>query len=284
MRHDEIEGEWLNLAEFHAIDLFAFRLWMETPDPVSALSSGLTRSLAFYRRVAYEIKVSRSDLLRELRKPGKRATALALTHQFFFATTPGLVHRGELPAECGLVEVEGSTVNVVRPAPMRKPTRSLKTEDMVALLRARHIGSNTRKYREQARIASGLLRATETEYRRSEILLGQARMTMLREKGQLLVAGSEWSGPWPLRQERQRDTRVVVTDVNVYDGPKRNDGLDHLRVGTVYVRPVERFEQPDWLDAGDFLISFRAEAESGRLVTLPPRLAADRGICLDGAS
>lgn len=58
-----------------------------------------------FRRVAFEVKVSRSDFLAELKKPLKRRYALMLSNEFFFATPPGLIRAGELPAECGLVEV-----------------------------------------------------------------------------------------------------------------------------------------------------------------------------------
>jgi hypothetical protein len=58
-----------------------------------------------FRRVAYEIKVSRADFLAELRQPRKRARALLLSNEFYFITPPGLVKDAELPPECGLVEV-----------------------------------------------------------------------------------------------------------------------------------------------------------------------------------
>lgn len=60
-----------------------------------------------YRRVAYEIKVSRSDFARELADPSKRAPALAVSNQFFFAAPKGLIRPEELPPECGLIEVNG---------------------------------------------------------------------------------------------------------------------------------------------------------------------------------
>jgi len=58
-----------------------------------------------FRRVAYEIKVSRADLLAELRQPRKRARALLFSNEFYFITPPGLMHAGELPPECGLAEL-----------------------------------------------------------------------------------------------------------------------------------------------------------------------------------
>jgi hypothetical protein len=57
------------------------------------------------RRIAIEIKVSRSDFLNEIKHPTKRRRALLLSNEFYFATPPGLVKIEELPPECGLVEV-----------------------------------------------------------------------------------------------------------------------------------------------------------------------------------
>lgn len=57
-----------------------------------------------FRRVAYEIKVSRADFLNELKQPRKRARALLLSNEFYFVTLPGIVKVGELPPEAGLIE------------------------------------------------------------------------------------------------------------------------------------------------------------------------------------
>lgn len=56
-------------------------------------------------RIAYEVKVSRSDLIRELKNPWKRQAALSVAHRWVLATPPGLVRDGELPEGAGLVEV-----------------------------------------------------------------------------------------------------------------------------------------------------------------------------------
>ena len=66
--------------------------------------------------IAYEVKVSRSDLLSELKAPMKRRPALRYSNRFYFATPKGLVKPGELPIECGLVEVDEGVAKVVTPA------------------------------------------------------------------------------------------------------------------------------------------------------------------------
>jgi hypothetical protein len=72
-----------------------------------------------FRRVAFEIKVGRSDFLAELRQPLKRRRALLLSNEFYFITPPGLVKASELPPECGLAEVRGEWVHFLHAAPWR---------------------------------------------------------------------------------------------------------------------------------------------------------------------
>ncbi len=57
------------------------------------------------QRVAYEIKISRSDFTREICQPLKRRPALLLTNQFYFVTPAGLLKPEEIPQECGLMEI-----------------------------------------------------------------------------------------------------------------------------------------------------------------------------------
>ena len=59
-----------------------------------------------HARTVYEIKVSRSDFLREIAKPVKRRKALMFSNYFYFATPPGLIRPDELPVECGLYEIQ----------------------------------------------------------------------------------------------------------------------------------------------------------------------------------
>lgn len=81
---------------------------------------------ARFRRVAYEIKVSRSDFRKEISNPYKRRRALLLSNEFYFITPPGLVNDPALlPVEAGLIEVHPAspfgtpTFTVVVSAPWR---------------------------------------------------------------------------------------------------------------------------------------------------------------------
>jgi hypothetical protein len=53
----------------------------------------------------FEIKVARSDWLRELKQPQKTAEALRHADYFWIAATPGVVKVDELPDRWGLIEV-----------------------------------------------------------------------------------------------------------------------------------------------------------------------------------
>lgn len=90
------------------LDAFAMHLWP---------SKG-------YRRVAYEVKVSRSDWLQELADSGKNAQALLLAHEFWFALGPGVFRDEDWPKHfhrlrgCGilLVNEAGEFDEVQRPS------------------------------------------------------------------------------------------------------------------------------------------------------------------------
>lgn len=57
-----------------------------------------------YRRVAYEVKASRSDLRRELEQPWKCEAALGLSNQFYLVIPTGLLEGIRIPDEWGIIE------------------------------------------------------------------------------------------------------------------------------------------------------------------------------------
>lgn len=72
---------------FQSIDMWAMYTW--TPRVM----------------IAYEVKVSRADFRREVKAPTKRKLALFYSNRYYFATPQGLIDPGELPPECGLIEL-----------------------------------------------------------------------------------------------------------------------------------------------------------------------------------
>lgn len=72
------------------LDAWAMHLWPSTN----------------FKRVTYEIKVSRGDFLRELKSPQKRKLGLLYSNLFYFVTPRGLVKPNEVPPEAGLIEFD----------------------------------------------------------------------------------------------------------------------------------------------------------------------------------
>ena len=76
-------------------------------------------------RTAFEIKRSRNDFARELRKPLKRWAGMLFSNKFYFVAPEGMVKPSEVPEECGLIEVDAAGVAAVRvKAPWRDGARS----------------------------------------------------------------------------------------------------------------------------------------------------------------
>jgi hypothetical protein len=69
--------------------------------------------------VVHEIKVSRADLLSDLRSPTKGAAYRALASQCWYVLRRGIAEPDELPAEYGVMLADDSALVVARPAPRR---------------------------------------------------------------------------------------------------------------------------------------------------------------------
>lgn len=77
----QFPGPWTVVEEWMGIDVLAFSAW---------------QSQGGYRRIGYEVKISRADLRRELLQPGKRTRQVAWCHEFYFAVPVGLLTAEEL--------------------------------------------------------------------------------------------------------------------------------------------------------------------------------------------
>jgi len=77
-------GPWTCVEEWANIDFLAFAAWQQ-PKPARTRHS----------RIGYEVKVSRGDMRSELLRPMKRAGAVTLCHEFYFATPAGLLNETE---------------------------------------------------------------------------------------------------------------------------------------------------------------------------------------------
>lgn len=79
--HGSMPGQWTCIEEWLGIDLLALNAWSKACV------------------IGYEVKISRSDLRRELLKPDKRADAVARTTEFYFAVPAGLLATEEIAYE-----------------------------------------------------------------------------------------------------------------------------------------------------------------------------------------
>ena len=84
----------------------------------------------------HEVKVSRSDWLRELKDPSKAAEFIPYMNTWWIVVSDRrIVREGELPDDWGLMAMRGSALTVVKKAP-RRDALPLTPSRLAALLRA----------------------------------------------------------------------------------------------------------------------------------------------------
>ena len=59
-----------------------------------------------FERVAYEIKLSRADFIRELRNIDKARWPIYFANQFYYVAPLGVIPKDKIPSPCGLIELE----------------------------------------------------------------------------------------------------------------------------------------------------------------------------------
>ena len=98
---------------------------MACPDVFSIRRSSVE---AYLEPVVHEIKVSRADLLGDLKKPAKRAAYLDMAGACWYVLGNDAKGRpiggpDDVPSECGVMQVEGGQLVVAREAPRRAMER-----------------------------------------------------------------------------------------------------------------------------------------------------------------
>ena len=86
------------------------------PDVFSIRSTSVE---AYAEPVVHEIKVSRSDLLADLRHQEKGAAYLGTASQCWYVLKSGIAQTEEIPAQYGVMVAVGDDIEVARPAPHR---------------------------------------------------------------------------------------------------------------------------------------------------------------------
>ncbi len=101
----------------------AERCWVSACPDVFSIRH--TTVPAYLAPVVHEIKVSRADLLGDLKKPSKRAAYLDMSSECWYvlgtnAKGKAIAKANEVPDECGVLILEDGALNVARPAPHRR--------------------------------------------------------------------------------------------------------------------------------------------------------------------
>lgn len=121
---------------------FANKHWPGTPDYTEDHERILDTHKPFRRidalmldgggtRTAIEVKISRADFLRDTE--AKRRPWRKITNRFVYATPAGLLKPEEIPDGCGLWEVEGNTVRIVKRAKSNPTPDPIPHQVLVAL-------------------------------------------------------------------------------------------------------------------------------------------------------
>ncbi len=82
---------------------------------------------AYLEPVIHEIKVSRADLLGDVRRADKRAAYLALAAECWYVLKEGIGGATDVPETCGVMLATASGLEVLRPAPRREQGLSFAT-------------------------------------------------------------------------------------------------------------------------------------------------------------
>jgi hypothetical protein len=119
----------------------ASRWCMARPDVFSIRNTSVEN---YVEPIVHEIKVRRSDLLRDLRNPAKRAAYLDLGACWYVlgcdARGRCIAHAQEIPADCGVLVLEQGRLVTARPAPQRSRGR-LPFDVWISLAKAMPIAS-----------------------------------------------------------------------------------------------------------------------------------------------
>lgn len=160
--------EWAAIPEFSLgpgpslprIDLFMVRAWSSKPKG--------------HERHAIEVKVDRGDLLSELARPEKRAPFTNAAHRFFFAAPKGLFRPGELPDDCGLLEISDRGCRKVVTGPKRNPG-AMRPEAFVEMARRASIAEHALRSDDSAQHARDARTVISLERRLETALSANAR-------------------------------------------------------------------------------------------------------------
>lgn len=253
--HPAEHGEWAFVREYEAIDAYAIRLFQ-----------GQGKRL--YRRVAYEVKVSRGDFLQEMKKPEKRATALALSHQMYFAMPAELAAKclpdvERLAPECGVLAIHPDghqrdrywethcvgavprpDVEMLRRAPIRD-CEPWSMRQITNLLRRQH-SKTERALQAQLDEARQRAHARRVDAERAEAKATEAFDALAALLGHTVEPETVW--------ETKDGRRIAVQRVDPPFGKQgRGSATVHARYLAADGVPMEGWKGIVWSPLGEFL-------------------------------
>lgn len=162
-----------------------------------------------HRAIGVEVKISRSDFMREIDDPSKRAPAETLMHECYFATPKGLVRPDEVPEGWGLLEVSGAGLRRLKAPTQRSPAPTWELVSQLAR-KTRYPGGNHNPENAAAPVAAW-------KYAGQDIT----------EETLLKLAGDLWAAQLPAKiatavreamTEVQRDRLVEQNQLNTFFG------------------------------------------------------------------
>lgn len=165
----------------HSIDFYAYNLWPSKD----------------YLKIAYEIKISRSDFSKELNNPRKRESAESYSNECYFATQVGLVQTDEIPEGWGLIELISNGLRIKKRARQRK-VESLPLSFVASLARQSTLPAPSLPN------ITWLLAGRELNENQ---LLNAANISMAKIKSELredVIADFKASGEWANSRAYQR--------------------------------------------------------------------------------
>lgn len=104
-RYPQNQGKWANVVEFQNIDFLSVACWQSMD----------------YIVHGHEIKVSRSDWLREIKSPHKSLTTKRMCDMWWLAAPKGIAKEEEIPEDWGFLEWNGYSFWMAKKAPLLRP-------------------------------------------------------------------------------------------------------------------------------------------------------------------
>ncbi|MDQ5896170.1 MAG: hypothetical protein RLZZ592_2686 [Pseudomonadota bacterium] len=70
--------------------------------------------------LVHEIRISRADLLADLKRPHRRAVYHDMAAGLYYVLADGIAEAAEIPSECGVIMLKNGQLQTLRPATMRR--------------------------------------------------------------------------------------------------------------------------------------------------------------------